>query len=235
DDRRLALLCGVGLVAALIAGYLTYSRAFWLAITCGLVVAIAVHSARAAQFGRRALVALVLVCAIGLALAAIVAAEQGRELTKMEDRWPIYSAVLKKLPENPLTGTGFGHETDKPWYERALPGMGVFHPHNVVLSYLDQMGPAGLAALALLFAAPAFAFGATLRRGPATTAMPALCGLVLLTCVFVKNNLDHFFVKPGLWLFFAHLGLYLGQIERETRAAAQTASTLRRCAASLVT
>ncbi|HEU4350458.1 MAG TPA: O-antigen ligase family protein, partial [Burkholderiales bacterium] len=128
DDRRLALLCGVGLVAALIAGYLTYSRAFWLALTCGLVVAVAIHSARAAQLGRRAVLVVALVCSVGAALAAVVAAERGLELTAMDTRWPIYSAVLNKLPHNPLTGTGYGHETDKHWYERALPGTSVFHP-----------------------------------------------------------------------------------------------------------
>ena len=127
--------------------------------------------------------------------------------------------MLNKILHNPLPGTGYGHETDKPWYERALPGTNWFHPHNVVLSYLDQMGAAGFLALVLLFAAPAFAFAGALRRAPPAAAMPALCGLALLVCVLVKNNLDNFFVKPALWLFFAHLGIYLGQIERERCAA----------------
>ena len=48
--------------------------------------------------------------------------------------------------------------------------------------------------------------------------MPAICGLALLAAVFVKNNVDYFFVKQNLWLFFAHLGIYIGELERQSRA-----------------
>jgi hypothetical protein len=57
-----------------------------------------------------------------------------------------------------------------------------------------------------------------LRAPPIEARTAALCGLVLLACVFVKNNLDYFFVKHNLWLFFAHLGIYLGEIDRNTLA-----------------
>jgi len=218
--RAWLALCCMAIAATLIAGYLTFSRGFWLALVSALLVGAALYSKRAARASRPAAVAIAVVCVLFLALAGLAAAERGRSIAFMSDRWPIYSAVVQKIPQNPLTGTGYGHETDKTWYERALPGKQVFHAHNLALSYLDQMGPAGLLALAAIFAVPAFAFASALRVGPSAAAMPAVCGFALLAAVFVKNNLDHFFVKQNLWLFFAHLGIYLGQIERENRARA---------------
>jgi len=191
-----------------------------------VVVGAALYAKRAARLSRRAMAGVVVVCVVFLVLAGLGAAARDRTITFMGDRWWIYSAVLKKIPDNPLTGTGYGHETDKPWYERARPGAEVYHAHNIALSYLDQMGPAGLLALAAIFALPAIAFASALRSCGAAAAMPAICGLALLAAVFVKNNVDHFFVKQNLWLFFAHLGIYLGQIEGASRSQAlATAST----------
>jgi len=64
----------------------------------------------------------------------------------------------------------------------------------------------------MIFGAPAFVFARALLAGDSAI-MPALCGLALLGCVLVKNNLDYFFWKQNLWLFFAHLGIYLGAID----------------------
>ena len=225
-ERALIALCSVATGVMLIAGYLTFSRGFWLALVSVVVVGTALYAKCAARLSRRAMAGVVVVCVLFLVLAGLGAAARDRTITFMGDRWVIYSAVLKKIPENPLTGTGYGHETDKPWYERARPGAEVYHAHNIALSYLDQMGPAGLLALAAIFALPAIAFASALRSCGAAAAMPAICGLALLAAIFVKNNVDHFFVKQNLWLFFAHLGIYLGQIEGASRSQAlATAST----------
>ena len=140
--------------------------------------------------------------------------ERGRALGDESDREAIYSAAVRKIMENPPTGSGYGYETDKAWYAAALPQRSVFHAHNIALSFVEQMGVAGLAALLAIFGAPAMAFARSLHAPSIEARTAAICGLTLLLCVFVKNNLDYFFIQQNLWLFFAHLGMYLGEIER---------------------
>jgi O-antigen ligase len=157
-------------------------------------------------------------CLAAVALAAVAAMLRGRPLVDVEPREVIYSVSIAKLPGNPLTGTGYGHETDKEWYAAAMPGTSIFHPHNIFLSYIDQMGFLGALAVIMIFGAPSWVFWRVLRSSSAGEARAAaLCGLVLVACVFVKNNLDFFFWQHNLWLFFAHLGIYFGALDARIR------------------
>lgn len=216
-DRRLAAIVVVALAAILAGGYVTFSRAFWLSMICGTGLAALLYVRRSSRLDARWSAVAVLVSIAALALAAFVSSQRGRDLTHFDDRLPIYTAVAKKIVTNPLTGTGYGHETDKPWYEAVLPGTSIFHPHNVVLSYLDQMGVFGLIALVAIFGMPTFVFARHLGDASREAGIAAACGLVLLAIVFVKNTLDYFFLKQNLWLFFAHLGIYLAAIQRTRR------------------
>jgi len=196
----------------LVAGYLTMSRAFWLVLICGIFLAVVLDAVGVGRVRKRSLVLFGAACIAGLILAAMVAAQRGAPLLSFEHRAPIYSVVTDKIPQNPLTGTGYGHETDRAWYAAALPGF--THPHNIVLSYLDQMGLFGIVALLMIFCAPAFVLAGALRAPRPEVRAAAICGLVLLACVLVKNSFDYFFVRHNLWLMFAHLGIYFGQIDR---------------------
>jgi O-antigen ligase len=209
---RLLLASAIGLTLA--AGYLTMSRAFWAVLIAGMVIGIALYARRIGRLRKRQLAAVAAASAAGLVLAMVVALQKDRSLLYFEDRSVIYSAAVEKIMVNPFTGSGYGYETDKPWYAARIPGWSVFHPHNIVLSYIDQMGPLGAVALLLLFAAPACVFWRVLDSPDDEARLAAVCGLVLLACVFIKNNLDYFFWKHNLWLFFAHLGIYFGQIDR---------------------
>jgi O-antigen ligase len=210
----LRLLLAIAVALTLAAGYLTMSRAFWLVLTAGMMMGIALYALRMGRLRKRQLAAVAAASAAALALAAIVALQRDRSLLYFEDRSVIYSAAVEKIALNPPTGSGYGYETDKPWYAARIPGSSVFHPHNIVLSYLDQMGALGAIALMLLFGAPAWVLWRVFRSSPEEARVPALCGLVLIAGVFLKNNLDYFFWKHNLWLFFAHLGIYFGQIDR---------------------
>jgi O-antigen ligase len=205
-----ALLTGT-VALMLSAGYLTLSRGFWLVLMCGAFLAVALNAWRTGQLKRRSLALLAIVCMVGISAASLAALQRARSVVSLEDRVVIYTAAIAKIAQNPLTGSGYGHETDAARYAAAMPNLAVFHAHNIVLSFLDQMGVAGLVALAAIFGAPAVVLFRELRS-PAGDA--ALCGLVLLGCVFVANNLDYFFVKQNLWLFFANLGIYHGRIDR---------------------
>jgi O-antigen ligase len=206
------LTSAIALILA--AGYLTMSRAFWLVLISGALLAVALNARRTGQLKRSSLVLAAIVCLVGMSAAALVALQKERSVVYLHDRAVIYSAVIAKIPDNPLTGTGYGHETDAAWYAAAIPNWSVFHAHNIVLSFLDQMGALGLVALAAIFGAPVVVFWRALRIDAAASGPAALCGLALLVCVLVRNNLDYFFVKQNLWLFFAHLGMYFGEIDR---------------------
>jgi O-antigen ligase len=213
-NRRIAWLVYSAVPVVLVAGYLTFSRAFWLVLMCGGLLGAILYARQRGGLGRRLLMPLALLCVAAVGLAAAAAMERDRSPGDISDREAIYSAAVRKIMQNPPTGSGYGYETDKAWYAAALPQWSVFHAHNIVLSYIEQMGVVGLAALLAIFGAPAMAFVRSLHAPSIEARTAAICGLTLLLCVFVKNNLDYFFIQQNLWLFFAHLGMYLGEIER---------------------
>ncbi len=208
--RAAAILALIGLI---LGGYLTHSRGFWLTLICAGGTAVAVRAYHRRRLHWRPVLALMVVGVVSVGLAAKVAGVKGRSLGYFDDRSIIYMSVAEKLGDNPLTGTGYGHETDHLWYQ-TIPDMGpkIYHAHNIVLSYLDQMGPLGLVVLFAIFGLPAIFL---LRRLHLDGAPPyVLAGLALLVAVFVKNSLDYFFTGANLWLFFAHLGIYVGHLQR---------------------
>jgi O-antigen ligase len=217
--RGAAIIALVGLV---LGGYLTHSRGFWLTLICagGAVVAVLVYHRR--RWHWKPLLALMFIGVVSVGMAAKVAGVKGRSLGYFDDRSIIYTAVAQKLADNPITGTGYGHETDSLWYQK-IPDMStrIHHAHNIILSYLDQMGPLGLVVLFAIFFIPA---SFLLRSLNMPGAFPyAAAGMALLVAVFVKNSLDYFFTGANLWLFFAHLGIFVGHLQR--MQAAQSGST----------
>jgi O-antigen ligase len=214
-----AMLLAISIFLTLWAGFLTMSRGFWLVLICGLVLAAGLSASGQRRLKKRSMALVATVCLAAVALAAVAAMHRGRPLVDFEAREIIYSVSIAKIPGNPLTGTGYGHETDKEWYAAAMPGWSIFHPHNIFISYIDQMGFLGALAVIMIFGAPSWVFWRVLRTSSTREArVAALCGLVLVACVFVKNNLDFFFWKHNLWLFFAQLGIYFGAIDRSLGA-----------------
>ena len=226
-ERRgaVAWLARAAIVATLVAGYFAFSRAFWLVLMCGALTSALLYVRRGQRFDVRFSLPLVILCSGCLALASAAALEKGhRTLGDSNARVVIYAAVASKIVDNPATGTGYGHETDKSWYATALPHWSVFHAHNMVLSFLDQMGPLGLVALLAIFGVPAYLFARSLHHPSAEAGMAALCGITLLVCVLAKNTFDYFFIKQNLWLFFAHMGIYIALIDRASDSRAEKAS-----------
>lgn len=93
--------------------------------------------------------------------------------------------------------------------------IGVLHAHNIVLSYAEQMGVPGVLALLGIFGGLAMSFFRRLADAEQTRASLAALGLALVAGVFVKNNLDIFFTRHNLLLFFLCAGLLLGSSEAE--------------------
>ena len=213
-DRRVAPLVWIALPLILLAGFFTFSRAFWVVIACGVMIAITIYAAQGRKLRSPWVIAMVSAALFGLALTAVVALHRGRPPTDLSDRLPIYAAAVRKIASNPVTGAGYGHEVDKDWYAAALPDLSIYNAHNIVLGFIDQMGFAGLIALWAAFAIPAIALIRRLRTAHPAAIVPSICALAMLGMVFLRNNVDYFFLKHNLWLYFAHLGIYLGEIDR---------------------
>ena len=210
ENCLLLLVVGLGLVG----GALTMSRGFWLIV--GLIFGV---SLLGLNWKVRMRWWMMLLLVVGsstlLALAAFAVARwRGLELLRFTERSTIYWPVIQHILEAPLTGFGYGHEAQHEWYLNHMPAdWGVFHAHNIILSYIEQMGGLGLIALLSLFGGLAFRFVRHLRNVDEMHTVVATLGLGLVVGIFVRNNLDIFFVRHNILLFFLVCGLMLGMLE----------------------
>jgi O-antigen ligase len=196
----------------LVAGHATISRAFWVVAIFAVFFGALLMVMQSRHWLWIPVVAALFATALGAA--AEVMARRGDGLTYFEDRSPIVAAVTTKILSNPSTGTGFGHQTDQRWYEATFPKAFIYHPHNIILGFMDQMGVVGGAvALLAVFAFPALAFLRHLR-GPRRESIIAITGLVLVASVFLRNNADFVFLKQNAWMYFAYLGMLVGELHR---------------------
>lgn len=221
--ERMFLLAG--LLAGLYGGYLCASRAFWLVLLIMVAVVIGYGLSRPGvgrRYGLPVMAGLIALIVMSLALAGLAARQRDLPLLHMADRARLYSAVVEKLRQGPPLGVGYGKETHAAWYLQEFPDLPeVRHPHNIVLSFVDQLGVLGLPLLAGLLGLPAWRIwhrsettcGTGKERG-----VLAAAGLALLVGVFVKNSTDLFFYKQHLWLLFGLLGLILGSLDGEAES-----------------
>jgi len=208
-------LAAVTAILTLTAAALSLSRSFWLVSAIMLISATLVWSwkkQRAWQTAMRWVGG-------GLALLALLAFLVGRwrglDLLYFNSRSVIYGPVLNHLQSAPLTGFGYGHESAQAWYRTHMVEAGVLHAHNIVLSYAEQMGLAGLFAIFGIFGGlGGRLFRRISDRNPYRASLAAI-GLALVAGVFVKNNLDIFFTRHNLLLFFLCCGVLLGAAESE--------------------
>ena len=216
--RHEPVLVGIVIVALLgtvYSGFVTHSRAFWLGLLWLTIICSALWVMRTRTFYWRQAVGVLLLISIIGGFAVLAANERQRDLWSFEDRALIYPPVRDKVMNNLWHGTGFGHETDRQWYEAHQLFPEVYHPHNIVLSYMEQLGLAGLVLLVAIYLAIGRPFFRAWRAPNNEIAVVGIMGLAMASGVFLKNNFDMFFVGQDLWLFFAHAGIYLGLLQRK--------------------
>jgi O-antigen ligase len=208
-------IIGASLVL-LATGLLTHNRAMWLGLASAVVVGGLVwlwdtrHAIRPWQ-----IVSLPVIAAMAIAAGGIAAEGKGRPLTYFEDRAFLYSTVLDKVTANPWFGTGYGYETDQAWYRNKFVNTPVgqiptTHSHNIVLSMADQLGFPGVLVLFVIFGSIIRELYVAGRIGSRLGFAVSAIAIGMVTGVFVMNNFNVFFVRQHLWLFFAHIGIYLG-------------------------
>lgn len=214
--RWIAAAVAVVSLALLATGFLTHNRAMWIGLAGNVLVGGAVWLWRSRDTVRPwHVLSVPLVAAAAIGVGAVAAAEKGRTLTYFEDRAVIYGTVLDKIESNPWFGTGYGHETDQTWYLETFAKTPVgpiptTHSHNIVLSFADQLGVLGLLVLFAIFGSILRELYVAGRTGSRLGIAVAATAIGMVVSVFVMNNFNMFFVRQHLWLFFAHVGIYLG-------------------------
>lgn len=206
-----------GLTVALvaIAAALSLSRSFWLVVAVMFISTTLALTRKSQRQWHHSLLLIGSSLGVLLTIAVLVARWRGLDLLFFDSRSVIYGPVFGHLWNNaPLTGFGYGHEARQAWYETHLSDTGIFHAHNIVLSYAEQMGIPGVIAIFAIFAGLALRFLRNLSSASAHNAVLAATGLATVTGIFLKNNLDIFFARHNLLLFFLCCGVLLGTQER---------------------
>ena len=150
--RRLVLLAPAAILTLTLS--LTSSRGAWVALPIGAVVML--HAGRLVR-GR----VLVVVLAAGMALGLIAGSNKGQGLTIVGPYRPHYWHVaLQQYEAKPVTGYGAGTYGDYFWADhRPVQGF-TREAHSLYLETLGELGPVGVALLAVALLAPL----AALRR-----------------------------------------------------------------------
>lgn len=226
---------------ALALAFITLQRAVWPALVAELLIALLLlRSGGRLPVGRRLLFVLgVAILAAGTL--ALVKSNQMRGIQSMaslvpsaqsfdtpiaeqkgtdgDSRIAYWPAVLKKIAEHPIAGTGFGIGLLKKAYPDLVPPnfTALWHAHNVVLNYAIQMGLPGAIAVLGLFIGFARYFRQSMRDNPAV-ATAAIAGLMLLAGVFLRNQTNDFFRRDLALLFWCLLGIFSAMVSKRPAA-----------------
>ncbi len=200
---------------ALVAGLLSLSRAFWLITLLLCMLTIFALAWRSHVNRRKALCWGLLMLFICIGGMWALVEWRGIDLLHFDDRERIYGPVLDRVFGAPWYGLGYGHETQQAWYAHNMVDVAVLHAHNLVLSYIEQMGVLGIVVLIAVFGGLLHAFARHLFQADGQCSSLAALGVALVIGIFVRNNLDIFFVRHNLLLFFLVCGLMLGALEAE--------------------
>lgn len=229
------MLLAFALPCVLISAWLSGNRTVWVCFTGMLLVAM-MFATRGRLITRthraRVLGALGLLV---LMIALLIAAMQFRAQTQapagtgpltfllQDNRAPILRVAVDIISEHPWLGVGYANPElegafsarfEAPWLKNYVQ-----HAHNVVLDHMLQMGVTGAIVIVFLFTALAWTFIAQIPLG-GLARLAGLCGVALVTGVFLRNMTDDFFSRHSVQFFGAAVGMLLGLAthRRETPA-----------------
>lgn len=141
-----------------------------------------------------------------------------------DTRWRNWPKVAARIMEHPWAGAGFGRQVMMHAYPDLVPPENTYfwHAHNTVLNYGLSMGLPGIAVILFLFLSLFREFWKLARDGDPAVKLLGIAGIVLVVGVFLRNQVNDFFVRDGALLFWALSGALLGVGRRriESRRAA---------------
>jgi O-antigen ligase len=215
--KLLAVTVALTLVFA--AGLCTRSRMFWISALSMALVAGTMYAWKKALKVRIAVAAgLLLILAVVTAGFIFASARPGLNAESEDPRLIIWKQALQDISEKPFTGAGFGREVYKDRYEGLMLGKGLYHAHNIFLSYGEQMGLQGIASLVILFLALLAEFVRLWKVDDPLTRNVGIAGAALVIGVIVKSTTDTHFGREVTLYFWAIIGMLLGFGRRRANA-----------------
>lgn len=220
--KPLSLISWLALCLCMVTGVMSASRSFVVALIFGLGLIVYIYWDQIKAFHNRPIfTGLVSITALAMIVAGFSLLNPQRVLGHTQDRQILYSNVLEHSLKHPMTGTGFGHETNRLWYAEAFPkipgGEGLAaatHAHNVFLSYLEQLGiPGLLLAIALFFSLARPCWIAAKSTSPKTRRL-GCAGLLLILGALISNTFNFYFARHHLLLFMSLCGILHGWISK---------------------
>jgi O-antigen ligase len=122
------------------------------------------------------------------------------------------SAIVNRILEQPISGSGFGREAMKKAHGDLIPANYplLWHAHNSFLNYGLGMGLPGVAALLFLFLCLLRQYWKFASHGERKLQLLGMAGMALVAGVFVRNQVNDFFARDMAILFWALNGMLLG-------------------------
>jgi O-antigen ligase len=219
EQAKKLLVVTIALTLVFAAGLCTRSRMFWISAFSMALVAGTMYAWNKALKVRIAMAgALLLILAIVTAGFIFASARPGLEAEREDPRLAIWKQALQDISEKPFTGAGFGREVYKDRYEGLMVGTGLYHAHNIFLSYGEQMGLQGIASLVILFLALLREFVRLWKVDDPLTRNVGIAGAALVIGVIVKSTTDTHFGREVTLYFWAIMGMLLGFGRRRANA-----------------
>ncbi len=222
------IVTGLSLCLALLTGILSGSRSFALALMLGTTMLAALYFRRVSPRQQK-IIGGALVLGMTAPLLLYTLANTERQLGHTQDREILYGTVLEHALKSPLTGTGFGHETNRAWYAKTflhIPGgeglAQATHAHNILLSYLEQLGLPGICLVLVLFVSLLRPCWLAARGASPEMRRLGCAGLLLILGTLISNTFNFYFARHHLLLFMGLCGILHGWIRLATLPAVQS-------------
>lgn len=219
------ILLVVALPCLLLSAWLSGNRAVWVCFGSMLVVTIFIASRGRLIARAHRSSAVVAIGLLAVMVTLMIATMQFRAQTQApngtgpitfmlnDNRAPILRAAIDMIGERPWAGVGYANpeladalaaRLDTQWLKDYVQ-----HAHNVVLDHALQMGLTGAIVILGLFAALLWTFITRVPLG-GLARLAGLCGVALVTGVFLRNMTDDFFSRHSVQFFGAAVGMLLG-------------------------
>lgn len=162
-----------------------------------------------------ALVAVILVAGLGFLTTQLLRFNEhgAHAVTVSGDiRTEQVGAIVDRILERPISGSGFGRQAMKKAHGDLIPASYplLWHAHNSFLNYGLSMGLPGVAALVFLFLCLLREYWKFASHGDRKLQLLGVAGMSLVAGVFVRNQVNDFFVRDMAILFWALNGMLLG-------------------------
>lgn len=214
----------------LVAAYLTYNRAFWIALAGSSLALLTLLAMRARASRKRILLVASIVSIVALSSVAFYEVLMYRagmpahfasvleQITTSDGRLQLWQFAVRQISEHPWTGTGFGQRSFGYAHPEMLPVQpDLWHPHNMLLSHGVQMGVPGIIAFGLLILAVLREFWRLYTDADSELRELGAVGVALVVGVLIKNMTDSFLYREHALLFWSLVGMTLGYARHKQR------------------